>query len=156
MHATSTFSGSHITKVRAWSAVVVLCVGFSCLIASGCSRPGTPVEEATVAELAPSQVGTITVVFKLPEGELRREIESVASGTSIAEVMAKIEDPKIEMTGSGAMTFVKSIGELGTTDGEGWSFRVDGNWADRGIGAYKLTPPATVQWTHGTFDPSDQ
>lgn len=138
---------------RAWP-LVVLCAGL--WITGGCSRQATPVADAPVADSPGTQVGTVTVVFNLPDGEVRREVESVASGTSIAEVMAKIEEPKIELTGSGDTAFVKSIGDLGTTDGKGWTFTVDGNFADRGIGAYELTPPATIQWKHGAFDPSDQ
>lgn len=153
MHATSTINGPNTTRVGAGLAMLI-CTGL--LIAVGCSRQTAPVAEVPAAEVPASQAGTITVVFNLPEGKVRREIESVAAGTSIAELMAKIDDPKIEMTGSGAMTFVKSIGDLGTTEGKGWTFSVDGQWADRGIGAYELTPPATIQWKHGAFDPSDQ
>jgi hypothetical protein len=148
MHATSTTDSPCLTSGMLWS-VLMLCGEL--LVAGGCSRPQSP-----VANVPESQAGAITVVFILPDGEVRREMEAVAPGTSIADVMAKIDDPKIEMTGTGATAFVKSIGNLGTTDGKGWTFSVDGQWADRGIGAYALTPPATIRWKHGAFDPSEQ
>jgi hypothetical protein len=130
---------------------LAICFGFFFIAAVGCSQPPAPVVDAPV-----SQPGTVTVVFAMPDGEVRRELETVAAGTTIADVLAKIDDPKIEITGTGEMAFVKSIGELGTTEGEGWTFKVDGKWADRGIGAYELSPPATIQWSHGKFDPADQ
>lgn len=152
MNTTLTNHVSTTTKVRALSAAMPLLVAL--LAMSACSRQAAPVADTTSA--SSSSTGTITFVFKTPDGELRREIESVSSGSTIADVMAKIDDPKIDMIGSGDTAFVKSIGDLGTTDGKGWSFSVDGKWADRGIGAYELTPPATIEWTHGAFDPSEQ
>jgi len=148
MVTTSTKERSSTTWVKAWPATV-LSVGF--LVAIGCSRPAAPIRDSQAA-----QTGTVTVVFSLPSGEVRREIDGVAAGTTIVDVLSKIDDPKIEVTGSGDMAFVNLVGDLGTTEGEGWTFKVDGKWADRGIGAYELSPPATIHCSHGKFDPSDQ
>jgi hypothetical protein len=128
-----------------FSAVAALFLGVL-LFSAGCSRTAEPIAEPTV--------GTVTIVIQMPDGEVRQEFESVASGTTIAELMAKIESPKVTMIGSGDTAFVKSIGDFGTDAGKGWTFRVDDQWADSGVGAYRLDPPATVQWTHGAFDPS--
>jgi len=126
-------------------AVAALVLGVV-LQSAGCSRTAEPIAEPTV--------GTVTIIIQMPDGEVRQEFDSVMSGTTIADLMAKIESPKVTMIGSGDTAFVKSIGDLGTDAGKGWTFRVDGQWADSGVGAYRLDPPATVQWSHGSFDPS--
>ena len=113
---------------------------------SGCSRPTAPQPEVAAAE-----PGTVTVVIEIGGQEVRREVEQVQPGTTIAEVMSRIEEPAIEIIGSGSTAFVDSIGELGTTAGLGWTFRVNGEWADRGVGDYALEPPAEIRWSHGTF-----
>lgn len=113
---------------------------------SGCSRSTAPRPEAVAAE-----PGTVTVVIEIGGQEILREVEQVQPGTTIADVMSRIEEPAIKIIGSGSMAFVDSIGELGTTAGLGWTFRVNGEWADRGVGAYALEPPAEIRWSHGTF-----
>lgn len=130
-------------------AAAVLVLG-ALLFSAGCSRTAEPIAESNTE----STVGTVTIVIQMPDGEVRQDFESVASGTTIADLMAKIESPKVTMIGSGDTAFVKSIGQLGTDAGKGWTFRVDDQWADSGVGAYRLDPPATIQWTHGSFDPS--
>jgi hypothetical protein len=120
------------------------------LILAGCFRTAAPIAQPT----AEPTVGTVTIVIQLPDGEVRQDFDSVESGTTIADLMSKIESPEVTMIGSGDTAFVKSIGQLGTDAGKGWTFKVDGQWADSGVGAYRLDPPATVQWSHGSFDPS--
>lgn len=113
---------------------------------SGCSRSTAPQPEALAAE-----PGIVTVVIEIGGQQIRREVEQVQPGTTIADVMSRIEEPAIKIIGSGSTAFVDSIGELGTTAGLGWTFRVNGEWADRGVGDYALEPPAEVRWSHGTF-----
>jgi len=118
------------------------------VIGAGCSSTVTPVKTPTVA--------TVTVVIKLGDEVVQRELEAIASGTTIDQVMAKIEQPKVVIIGSGATAFVESIGGLGTVGGKGWSYRVDDQWADRGIGVFELNPPTTIQWTYGEFSESQE
>lgn len=113
---------------------------------SGCSRSTTPKPEAVAAE-----PGLVTVVIEIGGQEIRHELEEVKPGTTIAEVMSRIDEPAIKIIGSGSTAFVDSIGELGTSAGLGWTFRVNGEWADRGVGTYALEPPAEIRWTHSTF-----
>ncbi len=113
---------------------------------SGCSRSTAPQPEALAAE-----PGIVTVVIEIGGQQIRREVEQVQPGTTIADVMSRIEEPAIKIIGSGSTAFVDSIGELGTTAGLGWTFRVNGEWADRGVGDYALEPPAEIRWSHGTF-----
>jgi len=115
--------------------------------AGGCSSTVSP---PTVPRT--TEPGPVTVVIELGSEQKSQRFEEVQPGTTIAELMAQIEDPPIRLTGSGSMAFVESIGELGTDRGLGWTFRVNGEWADRGIGAFPLEPPAEIRWTHGAFE----
>lgn len=112
--------------------------------AGGCSTTVTPPST--------TEPGPVTVVIELGDESKSQRFDEVQPGTTIAELMAQIEDPSVRLSGSGAMAFVESIGELGTDRGLGWTFRVNGEWADRGIGAYPLEPPAEIRWTHGAFE----
>jgi len=117
--------------------------------AGGCSSTATP---PTATEAI--KPGPVTVVIELGSEQKSHQFDEVQPGTTIAELMAQIEDPLVRLTGSGSMAFVESIGELGTDRGLGWTFRVNGEWADRGIGAFPLEPPAEIRWTHGAFESS--
>ena len=118
------------------------------LAIAGCS--GSAVEVAPPKSDA--SAGTVTVVIATEDGgEIRKEMPGIASGTTIAQIMRSIDDPEIKMRGSGSTSFVESIGGIGTAEGKGWTFRVNGEWADRGVGDYTLEPPAEVRWTHGSF-----
>lgn len=119
------------------------------LLIVGCSGSTPPIDRSAATDI-PS--GTVTVVIPVGDQTVRHEIESVPEGTTVAQVMAEISDPPVTLNGSGAMTFVESIGELDTSGGQGWSYRVDGEWADRGVGAYRLSPPASIEWSHGSYE----
>lgn len=99
-----------------------------------------------------SEPGPVTVVIEMGDQQVEKVFEAVRPGTTIAELMSGIEEPPVRITGSGKMAFVESIGELDTSQGLGWTFQVDGQWADRGIGAFTVQPPVEVRWTHGSFD----
>ena len=114
---------------------------------TGCSSSTAPIDRSGATDV-PS--GTVTVVIDMGDQTIEREIEAVPAGTTVAQVMAEITDPPVEMTGSGSMTFVNSIGELGIAGGKGWTFSVDGQRANQGVGSYVLSPPARVEWTHSS------
>ena len=66
-------------------------------------------------------------------------------------------DPSFQIRGSGETAFIESIGGIEPSDGEGWLFKVDGEFAMQGVGSTKLTPPSKVRWSLGTFsDVSDE
>lgn len=119
---------------------------------AGCSGSTAPIDRSA----SDVERGTVTVVIEMGEQTIRREVEAVPAGTTLAQVMAEISDPPVKITGSGAMTFIESIGELGTTAGKGWLFEVDGQRADRGAGVYELTPPAEVRWWHTSTESTEQ
>ncbi len=114
---------------------------------TGCSNSTAPIDRSAGTDVA---TGTVTVVIDLGDSVVEREIEAVPQGTTVAQVMAEITDPPVVMTGSGSMTFVKSIGELGISGGKGWTFSVDGRRSNQGVGSYVLSPPARVEWTHSS------
>lgn len=118
------------------------------LFSVGC-RSETP----TIAPLSTAQAvtGTVTVEVKLGE-ELRTfEVPDVADGATLESVMESIDQIPINMTGSGTTAFVNAIGDTKTNSTEGWTFMVDGQWADTGIGSTVLHPPTTVTWVFGEW-----
>lgn len=119
------------------------------LLPLGCRNDAAP----EAASPTPEATGTVTLEFEL-EGEQKSvTIENVASGTSLEEVMRRVESPEIEMSGSGTTAFVSRIGELDTGGREGWTFKVDGKFSPTGVGATMLNPPTTVSWRYGDFSP---
>ncbi len=125
-----------------WSQWVLLACGLVML--SACRQAAPPETQA-------EQTGPVVLIFELPDGEVRQEIADVAAGTTIAQLLQQVTDPPLTITGSGAMTFVSAVGDLGTSQGEGWTFTVDDVKADRGVGSFTLAPPATIRWTHTRF-----
>lgn len=100
------------------------------------------------------ETGSVTVEFLLGDSDdpVTVVVDDVTSGSTVAEVMQGIESPVIEMSGSGITAFVSKIGDLATADGDGWTYRVDDEFINTGIGTTILTPPATVTWSHGSWD----
>ena len=116
----------------------------------GCSTK-TPVAESTSAE---DRQNTGTVTIEIHSDSMNRTIEvpSVAQGTTLEEVMRSIDEVDVQLSGSGTTAFVNQIGDTATQSAEGWTFRVDGEWANEGIGTTKLAPPTTVAWQFGTME----
>ena len=71
----------------------------------------------------------------------------------IGKVMGSIDQIPITMRGSGLTAFVDGIGDKSTSGSEGWTFKVDGQFANQGIGSTALSPPTTITWSYG--DASD-
>ena len=115
------------------------------LLAVGCTRSAPePVD-------ADAPAGTVTVVLKMPDGEQRVEVPDVRSGETVLSVMERIESPEVHYQGSGSSAFITRIGQISTSASEGWTFYVNGQWADRGPGVYQLQPGDTIQWRYGSF-----
>lgn len=133
-------------NIKQWLRIEPLVLTVA-LWVSGCSSSTAPIDRGGATDVP---TGTVTVVIHLGDQTVERKVEDVPAGTTVAQVMAELTDPAVEMTGSGAMTFVKSIGELGISGGKGWTFSVDGERANQGVGSYVLNPPARVEWTHSS------
>ena len=118
------------------------CLGL--LLLSSCNQQTTdPVAD-------PQTVGTVTIEFDQTTDLETAKIENVAAGTTLEQVMRDMKDVKIQ--GSGTSAFVAAIGKAKTTGGKGWTFKVDGEWANQGVGGTKLTPPTTITWSYGSYD----
>lgn len=123
----------------------------------GTSRPPSDSSRDGVAATA---TGPVTVEF-LHQGfddqGFAREVtlEGIAAGSTVESVMRSIQDPPIVLRGRGVTAFVESIGGIKTSATDGWTYRVDGEFADRGIGTTELVPPARISWRFGAWDESE-
>ena len=63
--------------------------------------------------------------------------------------MQSIEGMPVGIHGSGITAFIHSIGGKSTSGTEGWTYKVDGQFANEGIGSTELSPPATITWEFG-------
>ncbi len=112
---------------------------------TGCSPAPAP-------STAPSiSIGTVTMEV-VSQGDVEVfEFPGVASGTTLESLLREIDDPPIKLKGSGTTAFVESIGDVATSASDGWTFRVDGQFANEGVGATILQPPTTIEWKYGSF-----
>ncbi|MEE2936043.1 MAG: DUF4430 domain-containing protein [Planctomycetota bacterium] len=127
---------------------------FICL-AIGCGGEvinAPPVEEPVSAEPA-NAVGTVIIEIVDGDNEKTLELSHIEAGTSLEQIMRSITDPAISIRGSGLTAFVDQIGETKTSGSEGWVFRVDGEFATRGVGSTIIDPPATITWSYGGMEP---
>jgi len=119
------------------------------VLLGGCYR------SASVAERSSQTTGTVTIEIVTEQDTQSIEFHDVATGTSLEQIMRKVEDVPITVQGSGMTAFVDKIGDLSTGSGDGWTFEIDGQFANQGIGNTKLSPPTTVTWRFGDFDSAE-
>ncbi|MCA9138258.1 MAG: DUF4430 domain-containing protein [Planctomycetales bacterium] len=113
-------------------------------ISVGCeSTPPPPV--------AGAPVGVVTLEFNSDGTSTSVQVPGVADGATLESVMRSVDQIAIELSGSGTTAFVQSIGNTKMEADKGWTFKVDGEFANQGIGQTVLHPPTTVQWTYGEF-----
>lgn len=124
----------------------------------GCRRASTTTELPPSAAVAAGSnsssaevTGPVTIEIKATGGSesLVFELPQIADGTTLESLMRSIDQVPIVIRGSGATAFVEKIGEQGTESGKGWTFKVDGEFANQGIGQTSLHPPTSIQWTYG-------
>ena len=63
--------------------------------------------------------------------------------------MRSIDQVPIKMRGSGQSAFVEGIGDQSNTGSMAWTFKVDGEFANQGVGSTTLRPPVTITWSYG-------
>jgi hypothetical protein len=114
----------------------------------GCGRAEPPVP----ANAPEGAGGTIEVVFTFDDKRpaIAQEV-TVDQPLSVEAVMRKLDEPAIELSGSGTTAFVRSIEGLETVAGRGWLYEVDGQWAERGIGQTTVAPGSEIRWRYGEF-----
>jgi hypothetical protein len=95
----------------------------------------------------------VTIEIQTEDGSVETlEIADVAYGTTLETVMRSVDQVHVDLSGSGTTAFVRSIGEVEMDAREGWTFKVDGEFANQGIGRTVLHPPTTVRWSFGQFE----
>lgn len=114
----------------------------------GCS---TEVAKPGSATATDSVTGIVTVEIIQDEDTQTFQVDNVAAGATVESVMRKVDGIEVSISGSGNLAFLEQIGDQATQNGEGWTYTIDGERVERGIGASKLTPPATITWTYGDY-----
>ena len=122
-------------------------VFISAWIFIGCSPTPTPTPVA-----APSANGVVTIEIRTGDRVDSTTIDSVADGSTLESVLRSIEEPEFVIKGSGPTAFVDRIGDRSTGASDGWTFKIDGKFSDRGVGTVLLHPPATVTWQFGSME----
>ncbi|NND97518.1 MAG: DUF4430 domain-containing protein [Pirellulaceae bacterium] len=110
----------------------------------------TPQSPSTGDTSAPT--GVVTVQIKTADGVNSIDVANVADGKSLESVMRQLPGVDVSVKGSGTTAFVDRIGDVATSAGQGWTFQVDGEWSDKGVGKTELHPPTTVTWEFGNWD----
>jgi hypothetical protein len=105
---------------------------------------------------ADEKTGTVTVIIRYPNGSVDSSDIGIDADDTVADTLRRLKGIPVVIQGSGSMTFVAGIGEFETAGGEGWSYRVNGQWADRSAGVYQVSPGDQIEWTFGNFEPTDQ
>lgn len=160
-----------------FTAVLITFAGCATVIlTSGCRveappQPTTVSQSTTVqpssSDTAATKTETVTLeIFKSAEEKIAGESKTptadyietfdVAAGTSLEDVMRQVDQPEIVITGSGATAFVKSIDGVASNASRGWTFTIDDEFSNVGIGSVKLTPPQTVRWRYMTMEEASQ
>ncbi len=96
--------------------------------------------------------GDVTFQFQSTDDAPVKEIvvNDVADGTTLEELMRTLDG--VSVKGSGTTAFVDKIDDVQTGGSEGWTFKVDGEFAKQGVGKTILHPPTTISWRFGSFD----
>jgi len=134
-------AGIRFSRALATVIVVIACVTG----AAGCGQSSPPPESSAAA-------GPVTIEVKLDGKSQQVVLENVPDGSTIEEVMRRLDRVPVEISGSGSTAFLHSLAGKSTSAGGGWTFAVDGEFVSRGIGATELSPPATVTWTFRDSD----
>ncbi|PAY16710.1 hypothetical protein CKO51_25050 [Rhodopirellula sp. SM50] len=116
------------------------------LVAVGCGQTPPP-------PAADAAVGVVTIEIQSADAATQSiQVPDIADGTTLETVMRMVEQVPVSVSGSGSTAFVDSIGDVKTDASQGWTFKVDGAFANQGIGQTVLHPPTTVTWSYGTFE----
>ncbi len=121
--------------------------------ASETAQPRTTAADASgEADANGERVGTVTLTIESAGDEVKViEVPEVSAGTTLEAVMRSLDGIDVEITGSGTTAFVNAIGNRATGGQEGWTFKVNGEPANQGIGATVLQPPVEIVWSYGSF-----
>ena len=114
----------------------------ACLFFLGCQKTLLPPAPTTGP-------GTVSIELESGDGRATFEVMDVAAGPTLESLMRSIYQVHVSIQGSGLTAFVDGIDGQSTSGSEGWTFEVDGEFANEGIGSITLTPPTTITWSYG-------
>jgi len=117
-------------------------------ILTGCQRE-TADTVANESSQSAESTGTVTVEVEQANGVQTYQVPDVAAGSTVESVMRALDEADMVITGTGTNAFVHQIGEVATGGGEGWTYTIDGELADKGIGSTTIDPPVTIRWEFG-------
>ena len=140
------FVGLEIVEVPEVLRGLLLNAGALALLTlSGCQQqPAAPSADAAK--------GTVTLEINDGNQKESFQVTDVADGSTLESVMRDFTQIPVVVQGSGTTAFVESIGDTATSQSEGWTFQVDGKFANQGVGKTILHPPTTVTWSYGDWD----
>ena len=120
----------------------------------GCRRDE---QVQTVAPVAAEEaIGPIGLRVVKPDGSTRDYgALKIVAGDTLLDCLRRIPESGFSIRGDGAMAFVTEIDSFASRGGEGWTFYVNGQWADRGIGDFEVHPDDQIEWRYGDFSPED-
>ena len=119
------------------------------LLILGCQGSTSTPPPPSSASPSSASTGTVTVEFQIGESTRTIEVDDVVSGSTVESVMRSITDVPLTIHGSGQTAFVDSIDGISTSGSEGWTYKLNGEFANEGIGTTELTPPAKISWSYG-------
>lgn len=128
-------------------SLLPLLISIAFVIAPGCGKQAPPEADAGIGTTLGG--GTVTFEFDLGDRTETIAVDQVQPGESLEAVMRSMDQIPITINGSGTTAFVHQIGDVATSSSEGWTFKVDGEFANQGIGNTELHPPTTVSWSFG-------
>lgn len=163
---TSRFLGTPV----AWATIAGCTLA---ILISGCRVESptqvTPPSQSTAAEPSSSDAKAETVTLEIfkpeAEGDADKsktnaadftETIDVTSGTTLEDVMRQLDQPEIVITGSGMTAFVQSIDGVASDSSRAWTFTIDDEFSNVGIGSAKLTPQQTIRWRFTTLQEATQ
>ncbi len=121
--------------------------------AGGCGPQQSEVTRSPSATPTERQAepGIVTIVLERPGEEPLEQEVAVTGRQTVVEVM-QASTLDWQMSGSGSTALVKSIAGLPMEAGQGWIYRINGQWATRGIGQTEVLPGDEIRWQYGRFD----
>ncbi|TWU45769.1 hypothetical protein Q31b_09450 [Novipirellula aureliae] len=126
-----------------------------CIVAvafGGCGASNVETTVNTVDQEVSADAGSVTIIIQSERGEKEFERTEIAPGATVESVMRAVDEIPVVIEGSGMTAFVHSIDGIETGSNEGWTFKVNGDFAKQGIGSTMIVPPATLTWTYGSYN----
>lgn len=131
-----------------------LTVVVSLITCAGCS---SNTQDAPGVNAVTGPSGTVTLSFDSGNGPpVIVDVPGIADATTLESVMRRVDEVDVELSGSGSTAFVHSINGVATRADEGWTFKIDGQHANQGVGMTELHPPTRVEWRFGSFQMLDE